>query len=494
MHKRSFRPLSNTTFWLVYCRWHSQETGSSILEGLPLARFISFLSLLFLIALGAHVLGIQSDRSNGWTARMFDQFKGAMSSWGSVNRDGAPPDLISSGDQRSTTITDPTFQKLHPTGQRILLPGGIGQYVDICGQPGCLAVAYDRQGNIAKAWPLDVDGIVEGPSIREGDYTYAGSDPKKDLTIVGIQFFGNGDLLASFILRNAHPYGYGLARIGPDGKVVWRQRDYYHHWPTIADDGLIYAPYYDLRKDAGYDDAVSFARPFIRCPLPDTQFADAVKVLKSNGEVLREIDLVALFAQDERWSYTLSRTVDRCDPLHLNFVDVAGPDDAGNADWLEPGDLLISLRAISAIAVVSADGTKLKRVFAGTFVNQHSAQYLGNGQVLLFDNMGSGPDSLPSRVLRLDLETGTETVVFSRDPMDKDHVQFSSVSGNLALDDNRERALIAFTGSGHLAEIDISSGELLSAFDNGHTSQNPDHSGLFKIFGAWYVPDSFPLN
>lgn len=60
----------------------------------------------------------------------------------------------------------------------------------------------------------------------------------------------------------------------------------------------------------------------------------------------------------------------RCDPFHLNFVDRAGAD-AGGAWGLAPGDLVASLRNLSAFAILDAESGRVKRLVRGSFFYQH---------------------------------------------------------------------------------------------------------------------------
>ena len=143
-----------------------------------------------------------------------------------------------------------------------------------------------------------------------------------------------------------------------------------------------------------------------------------------------------------------------------------------------------------AVAVLDGQDGTVKRLITGSFVNQHSAQFAGDGTIVLFDNMGSGPDSLPSRVLALDLADGSERVVHARG----NEGEFTAVSGNLDLSVDGRRVLVAYTQAGRVNEIDLRSGAVLSVFENLHTGRAPGETGLYKIFGAWYVPPDFPLD
>lgn len=242
---------------------------------------------------------------------------------------------------------------------------------------------------------------------------------------------------------------------------------------------------HQIRSNELYRDAPGYLRAAVLCRAPGKQYADLVQVLSSDGKQRRTIDLVALFLKDPVHGPALSRTLDPCDPLHLNSVDFARADDALAIPGVEQGDLLLSLRSLSLLAIVSADGTRIKRTIGGSFAVQHSAHFLGNGEVILLDNMGGSPRQLPSRVLAVNLASGTERIVYARKPDDAaNRAELSPTAGDIALSHDRKRALIAFTRSGRLVELDLATGEVLSRYDN---TQGED-GGVYKLYATTYAP------
>lgn len=429
--------------------------------------------------------------SDGPPYRIFKQMIFAARSFSNLEGSELPSDLLKN-QNRTPPENLSRFTTLNPNGSRLLLPGGVGQYQELCGEPGCLAVAFERDGKVAHKWPIDLEALQTHTSGQSNSFEYDGSNISNDLTVVSLTPFSNGDLLAGFVLRNAFPYGWGLARINQAGKVVWRRIDYHHHWSRVAENGKIYSPYYELRSGKRYKDYSPHARPFLICGFPDKQYADQVHILTPEGITEKVIDLAELFGKDEVYSYLLARTVNRCDPFHLNFVDVATRTQASKVDWLEPGDILLSFRALSALAVLDAPGEKIKKIYTGSFNVQHSAQFGDDGKLYLFDNMGSAPEQLPSRLVSIDLTTGVETVEYARTKDDAEAVEFSSASGNVDIDPVFKTALMAYTLSGRVTEVNLTTGKAVSIFENWHEGQEST-SGFYKIYGAWYLPPDFPL-
>ena len=115
-----------------------------------------------------------------------------------------------------------------------------------------------------------------------------------------------------------------------------------------------------------------------------------------------------------KFASVLLNTSDACDPLHLNFIHQLG-DDAGGAQGIAPGDLVVSLRSLSAFAILDGETGRLKRLVRGGFLQQHSVQHLEGSTFLMFDNLGHDYVGGPSRLLMVDISDGRETTIFPND-------------------------------------------------------------------------------
>jgi hypothetical protein len=66
------------------------------------------------------------------------------------------------------------------------------------------------------------------------------------------------------------------------------------------------------------------------------------------------------------------------------------------------GQLLVSLRDVSTVALVDMDGARVVRALSGPWVRQHDAEFLPDGTLLVFDNEGDPDGGRGSRVLEVD--------------------------------------------------------------------------------------------
>ena len=364
----------------------------------------------------------------------------------------------------------------------VLWYGGRFQFMDICPEWGCLAVRFGTDGEAEHAWPLRPDALAQAARDAATDEFPHEPTPGfsfvRDAEPIGISQYPNGDLLVVFMNGNRTSPFVGAARIDRRGHPVWFRRDYSHHWPLIEDDGSalvlgdfpIYEP---MSIPVGRDGTFS-----IGCP--SNPQLDSVNVIDGDGRLLDSIDLVGAIV-DSPFALVLldSSHVSapwrprRCNPVHSNYVHRIA-DDAPDVWGMSPGDLVVSLRNVSAFAILDAESGRLKRLVRGSFRWQHSVQHWEGSRFLLFDNLGSDGAHGPSRLLMVDAADGRERTIFPNDGTPEAlRGLFSRIRGKISISPDRRRALVVFTTIGLAVEVRLSDGAALSVFRSLH-----DVSGL----------------
>ena len=381
----------------------------------------------------------------------------------------------------------------------ILLVGGWEYFAEHCpGHPGCIAVEYAGRGEVRRVWPYRPEEIARAAHPDDLPYEHGfGFSFTEDAQVFAASLFPNGDLLVTFILGHAFPYAGGVARIARDGRPVWYRRDYSHHRPRLTADGAALVP--GMRVPAGPIDFGPRGRSgfFIRlrCQRP---MLDVVRVIDGAGRVQEEISVFDA-VRESRHARMIRKSGNDCDPLHLNSIDVLG-EDAGGADGLAPGDLVVSLRGVDAFAVLDRRTHRVKWLVRGGFVGQHAVLHLGGSRFLMFDNLGmdAAAGGGFSRLLMVDVADGGEITTFPNaatpDPLRQ--AFFSSIGGDVALSPDRRRMIgTAFT-SGRGVEVRLADGALLAEFDNAHDVSHlewlPDdrttHARRRPLPGIRYAP------
>ena len=163
-----------------------------------------------------------------------------------------------------------------------------------------------------------------------------------------------------------------------------------------------------------------------------------------------------------------------------------------------PGDLVVSLRNLSAFAIVDPASGAIKRVVRGGFLQQHAVHHLGGSRFLMFDNLGGDADGGPSRLLEVDLTTGAERRVFPVPGLPEPfRGAFSRVAGHVDISPDRQRALVAYSEYGRIFEVDLASGRPLLTYDNLHDLSRVaaapaslrETAARAQVFSAQYLGD-----
>lgn len=187
-----------------------------------------------------------------------------------------------------------------------------------------------------------------------------------------------------------------VIKVDAASKVIWSYRDEVHHGFWRQENGEIYV----------------LARRKLRRPdLHPTHavYDDVVVVLSAAGERVREISLLSALERSA-YSFLLTSVYDQefdsrvegaapiLDLLHANHVQVLDGKLTGRSPLFARGNLLVSWRNLSTIALLDPMGQEILWLWGpSNLAFQHQPTLLENGRILLFDN-----GSQASEVLELD--------------------------------------------------------------------------------------------
>ena len=306
------------------------------------------------------------------------------------------------------------------------------------------------------------------------------------------QLQSNGDLIVIFENDGAWPFGGSVARFDWDGRLTWALNNGAHHWMTIDGNGLMYMPTHRLVSSP-----VSFGdgRLAYACDR-GAILVDEVQVVDPSGRPIETIDMMEVLLRGG-FEGLLWSTVDRCEPLHLNFVEVVDPDMAARTG-LAPGDLIVSFRHISAVAVLAAGDRSVKWLLSGRTLYQHSPRIDDDGNLLIFDNYGGRGASGGSRIARVRIGSQNVATVFPTGREPPDLRFFSAFGGLIEIRPGSKRVLASLLSPGRIIEIDLASGDVLWDYtkqfpSDGYPGADPGKEKQrfvrVEAYGGYYVLD-----
>ena len=356
----------------------------------------------------------------------------------------------------------------------VLIGGGSRLFLEHCPPlprsvlpGGCLAVEYSRAGEVSRATPFRPQAIEAANIVSEQDYP--SEHPPgwvfwKNVSVNSVSPYPGEDLLVTFRLIHAFPYGGGIARVAPDGHPRWFRKDYSHHLPHIIDDNLILVPGFRVERENRALQVGQLKRA-LACG-HERWLVDTVNLIDGEGRLLEEIDILGALLESPYNGILYLQPVE-CDPTHLNFAHQLGADASG-ADGIAPGDIVASLRNLNAFAIIDRTSRRLKRLARGDFIRQHTVHHFEKARFLMFDNLGTDGVHGPSRLLMVDLATGKETTLFPRDHTPAHLRWVTHVSGSLTVSPDRRRVLFNETRAGRALEVRLSDGRVLNIFRQLH--------------------------
>ncbi|MGH6875882.1 MAG: arylsulfotransferase family protein [Rhizomicrobium sp.] len=378
-----------------------------------------------------------------------------------------------------------------PAGEHFLLAGGFDQYLDYCPRYGCIAVEYRRSGNLVHAFPYRPD-LLEAHQAVSLPYEQVFFRFTTNVYPIGLLKLPGGDIVVTFQQWNTFPYAGGIARLRPDGTPVWFRHDYSHHWPRLLSANEIGVP--AMRIGASEQSFRLGGNLDVRLSCDGKIEEDIVRILDTDGRVKEEIPVSDALVRSP-WRGMLDNAAVPCAPVHLNYVAPVTSAMVRLFPDVEPDDLIVSLRDLNAFAIVGRRNHRLKHMFTGTFLLQHSVQPLGqSATVLIFDNHGADWNGGPSRLIAYDLATRSERTLLPN-PNARGIGMFSDVAGNISVSPDLSRVIVTAMEDGTAYELNTSDGSLLTLFNNLHDlSTVPEagdshtvRAGRFALGGVYYV-------
>ncbi len=241
----------------------------------------------------------------------------------------------------------------------------------------------EPDGSIVHQWKLDWFKIWPNAThINEEERPIA--EPGTE--IQGEAIMPNGDLVFNFEY-------IGLVRVDACGNVVWRLPKLTHHAIFLDENHHIWVP------SRIYHDKKSATYPFHVPPF----FEDTVLEVSPEGEVLQEISMLGLLIDNgyQGLLHILGTRVSNArtpDSVHLNDVEIF-PSTLKEGVF-SSGDVMVSFRNISTVAVFNPTDRKIKYISTGKVAHQHDADFIDGNHFSVVDNNNIDYQNKPFSRLR----------------------------------------------------------------------------------------------
>jgi hypothetical protein len=256
-----------------------------------------------------------------------------------------------------------------------------------------------------------------------------------------VQLCPNGDLIAIYNVLGETPYGVGMVKLDKDSNLIWKYDGRVHHDFSIDHAGKIYGLTHDLRKTK------SPAAPHLKVPMLE----DFVTVISPEGKELKRIPILEAFAKS-KFNYCINtiESNSKGDHTHTNDVEVITEAFAQHHKFCSAGDVMISLRNPSILAIMNLEREEIVWAARGMWQEQHDPDVLDNGNILIFDNQGNKGLYGMSRIL--EWNPATNNVEWCYDGNEQEPFQSTSrgceqllPNGNLLITESNNGRLVEVT-------------------------------------------------
>jgi len=252
----------------------------------------------------------------------------------------------------------------------------------------------DRDGRLLHFW--NVDNVYTNKEVIKWHEI---KDPGNGGTssIDDAILFPNGDVIAFQDNRMVSNYrGQRLFRMDKDSHILWQIEGQFHHEIDLGADGNIYALDYELRDhypiiDHHKKEPVKFLADVIVKVSQDGKILDTISVPDAFVDTpydfyLYSFDLDVPTVQEFTFPY---KDTHAFDPEHTNSVQYLDGRLASRLPFAQNGDLLISMRGPSLLAVLRPSTGKIVWAAKGAWHHQHNVRLLSSGVIRMFDNEGA---------------------------------------------------------------------------------------------------------
>ena len=339
-----------------------------------------------------------------------------------------------------------------------------------CSGHAPVVLLIDMEGNILHSWTVRFEDVWPDP------LPFPAAKEHKQFIRKG-HLYPDGEILCLFEY-------IGIVKLDKDSNILWRHTGQNHHDIQVSREGQIYTLGRVEKNMREYPQA-----PFAL----QRVFDDLVLVLDAHGNEIKRISLFDAFYRSDHAGF-LNFIRNPKDLFHTNSVQLVEEPPKNKGGLFQPGDLLVSIRDLHAIALIDGRSERVKWALTGMWYAQHQSFLLDNGNILLLDNRGGNRGSYfelnRSKVIEVDPLTQQIQWEYSSDKEGKELFYTHWLGYNQRLPNGN--TLITDSESGRAFEV-TKEGEIVWEFINPHRSGD-DQSLVATLYELIRLdPESLPF-
>lgn len=242
----------------------------------------------------------------------------------------------------------------------------------LCSGHGPEALLMDMNGNILHKWKKAIFSVWPDYKAKSREHEVWRR----------IHLFENGDLLAIFD-------GIGLIKIDRNSKLIWANPCRAHHDVFVSEDKKIYV----LTRKASIISRYNKSEPILE---------DFISILDQDGGEINKVSILKCF-ENSKYAPILNKEGMKGDIMHTNTIEVIEDKKLELlSENFKRGNILVAMPRMDLVCVIDMEKETVVWALANLWKAQHQPTILDNGNILIFDNLGSNNES---RVVEFDPRT-----------------------------------------------------------------------------------------
>lgn len=216
--------------------------------------------------------------------------------------------------------------------------------------------------------------------------------------------FPNGDLLVVRENDSKTPHGQSLIKLDKNSKLMWEYKAHVHHAIHVQPNNNILILEHRFSDNLGEVTNVKLGSKYL---------SDYAVTLSQDGKKIYEISILDAILKSpyKEWLINTRKNKEEWDITHTNSITSLNKKMAAAFPMFNAGDILISIRSLNAIAVIDPKTNEIKWAKKFIWKMQHDAEFLNDGSIMLFDNIGKSKNE--SRILKYFPENNAIQIVYA---------------------------------------------------------------------------------